>query len=210
MPPATLDPRPSTKLGIFGGSFDPIHNGHLALARACQEQAALDEVWFTPTAIQPLKHHGPQAANADRVEMLRLAIDESPRSSWRICTIEVDRGGKSFTVDTLRQLHEELLETALYFMIGSDAIRDVARWKEPREIFRLATPLVVHRAGEPEPDIATLSSLCTAETQPQIVRMQPVDVSSTEIRRRVQHGESIDGLVPAPVANYIAERGFYL
>lgn len=209
MQPSTFDARPSTTLGIYGGSFDPVHNGHLALARACREQAALDEVWFTPTAIQPLKQQGPQATNADRLEMLRLAIDESPSSGWRVCTIEIDRGGKSYTVDTLRQLHAELPATALYFMIGSDAIRDVARWKEPREIFRLATPLVVHRAGEPEPDLATLSSLCQRETQPQVVRMQPVDVSSTEIRRRVHSGESIDGLAPAAVARYIAEHGLY-
>lgn len=206
---STLDPRTSTALGIFGGSFDPVHNGHLALARACQEQAALDEVWFTPTAIQPLKQQGPQATNADRVAMLRLAIDESPSSAWRVCTIEIDRGGKSYTVDTLRQLHEELPGTALYFMIGSDAIRDVAQWKEPHEIFRLAAPLVVHRAGESEPDVATLASLCQPEAQPQVVRMQPVDVSSTEIRRRVHSGTSIDGLVPATVARYIAEHGLY-
>lgn len=209
MPPSTLNPRPSTALGIFGGSFDPVHNGHLALARACQEQAALDEVWFTPTAIQPLKQQGPQATNADRVEMLRLAIDNGPASNWRVCTIEIDRGGKSYTIDTLRQLHEELPTTTIFFMIGSDAIRDVAHWKEPREIFRLATPLVVHRAGEPEPDLATLSTLCQADTQPQVVRMKPVDVSSTEIRRRVHRGESIDGLAPAAVARYIAEHGLY-
>lgn len=210
MSSSTVNPRPPTALGIFGGSFDPVHNGHLALARACQEQAALDEVWFTPTAIQPLKQQGPLATNADRVEMLRLAIDECPSSAWRVCTIEIDRGGKSYTVDTLRQLHEELPGTALFFMIGSDAIRDVARWKEPREIFRLATPLVVHRAGEPEPDLAALSSLCQPETQPQVVRMQPVDVSSTEIRRRIHSGESIDGLVPTAVARYMAEHGLYI
>src|SRR3954462_8152482 len=103
------------RLGLFGGSFDPVHNGHLALARACQRQSSLDEVWFVPTAIQPLKHHGPQATNSQRVDMLNLAIDEAlsepgrprPRDSWRVCTLEVERGGPSYTVDTLRQLHEE-------------------------------------------------------------------------------------------------------
>jgi len=195
------------RLGIFGGSFDPVHNGHLALALACQQQAALDEVWFTPTAIQPLKHRGPKATNAQRVEMLRLAVDH--RGTWRVCTIEVDRGGPSYTVDTLRQLHDELPESQLFFMIGSDAQRDIPRWKEPDVIFSLATPLIVHRAGEPEPDLQTLSSFCTRDTQPQVIEMQPVNVSSTEIRRRVTTGESLEGLVAPTVAAYVAEHRLY-
>jgi nicotinate-nucleotide adenylyltransferase len=195
------------RLGIFGGSFDPVHNGHLALARACQQQAALDEVWFVPTAIQPLKHRGPKAANADRVEMLRLAIND--QTSWRVCTLEIDRGGPSYTVDTLRQLREELPEAQLFFMIGSDAQRDIPRWKEPDVIFSLATPLIVHRAGESEPDLQALSSLCTAHTQPQIIEMQPVGVSSTEIRRRVASGDSLEGFLSPMVAAYVAERGLY-
>src|SRR5690349_22525524 len=85
LPPSLF---PVTRLGIFGGSFDPVHNAHLALARACQQQASLEAVWFTPTAIQPLKERGPQATNAERVEMLHLAIDDEP--GWRVCTLEVD------------------------------------------------------------------------------------------------------------------------
>ena len=195
------------RLGIFGGSFDPVHNGHLALAHACQQQAALDEVWFVPTAIQPLKHRGPKAANGDRVEMLKLAIDDQP--SWRVCTLEIDRGGPSYTVDTLRQLREELPDSQLFFMIESDAQRDIPRWKEPDVIFSLATPLIVHRAGEAERNLKALSSFCTADTQPQIIEMQPVDASSTEIRRRITAGESLEGLVPSTVAAHIAERGLY-
>ena len=140
----------SMRLGIFGGSFDPVHNGHSALARACQQQIVLDEVWFTPTAVQPLKARGPHAANNDRVEMLRLATANEP--AWRVCTLEVERGGRSYTVDTMRRLHEELPEAELFFLIGADALRDVAQWKEPRELFRLAAPLIVHRPGEAPPD----------------------------------------------------------
>jgi len=196
------------RLGIFGGSFDPVHNGHLTLARACQQQAVLDEVWFVPTAIQPLKHRGPKATNNDRVEMLKLAIDDQP--SWRVCTIEIDRGGPSYTVNTLRQLREELPEAQLFFMIGSDAQRDIPRWKEPDVIFSLATPLIVHRAGEATPDLHALASLCTEGMQPQVVEMQPADVSSTEIRRRVAARETLEGLVPSSVAAYIAERELYI
>src|SRR5690606_35968108 len=123
------------RLGIYGGSFDPVHNGHLELARSCQKQAALDEVWFMPTAIQPLKRQGPQASAVHRIEMLRLAIESeashrarlqaSGNDTWRVCTLEIDRGGYSYTVDTMRQLQTELPEARLFFMIGADATRDI-------------------------------------------------------------------------------------
>lgn len=205
-------------LGIFGGSFDPVHNGHLALARACHEQARLDEIWFMPTAVQPLKQSGPHATDAQRIEMLEIAIDSvpsepgrpRPRSDgWRVCTLEIDRGGYSYTVDTLRQLHTELPEAKLFFMIGADAVRDIPHWKEPSEIFRLATPLVVRRAGRPNPDFTSLTPLCTAQTQPHLIEMPAVDVSSTEIRRRLAANEPIGDVVPVPVAEYISEHALY-
>jgi nicotinate-nucleotide adenylyltransferase len=195
------------RLGIFGGSFDPIHNAHLAMARACQRQAKLDEVWFTPTAIQPLKQKGPRATDWHRLEMLRLAIRDEP--SWRVCSIEIDRGGFSYTVETLRQIHEELPEADLFFLIGADALHDVAKWKEPREIFRMATPLVVCRAAQPSPDVDQLKLLCTTDTKPQSIEMPAMDVSSSEIRHRVAVGEPVDKLVPDAVAMYIARQGLY-
>lgn len=195
------------RLGIFGGSFDPVHNGHLALARACQAQATLDEVWFTPTAIQPLKHSGPHATNAQRVELLNLAIDDEPK--WRVCTLEIDRGGPSYTVDTLRQIRVELPDARLFFLMGADALRDAPRWKEPAEIFRLATPLVVRRAGQPEPDLTTLTPQCTEQTMPRRIEMPAIDVSSSEIRRRVVAGGPIGGFVPSAVAEYIAQHALY-
>ena len=195
------------RLGIFGGSFDPVHNAHLAIARACQQQARLDEVWFTPTAIQPLKQHGPRATNAHRLEMLRLAIRDEP--SWRVCTIEIDRGGFSYTVDTLRQIREELPDAELFFLIGADALQDVAKWREPREIFRMATPLVVCRAGQLSPDFNQLKLLCTADTQPQLIEMPAMDVSSSEIRRRIANGKPIDNLVPDAVAEFATQHRLY-
>jgi len=219
------------RLGIFGGSFDPVHHGHLGVARVCQRQALLDEVWFTPVARQPLKHAGPRATSAQRVEMLRRAIDFAagepsepggppprpprptrpprPRSSWRVCTLEIDRGGFSYTVDTLRQIHEELPEAELFFLVGADTLRDVPQWKEPAEIFRLATPLVVGRAGQPGPDLTEITSLCRNTTQPRLIEMPEIDVSSSEVRRRLAAGESIDELVPPPVAHYIYAQGLY-
>jgi nicotinate-nucleotide adenylyltransferase len=195
------------RLGIFGGSFDPVHNAHLALARACQQQAELDEVWFTPTAIQPLKQQGPCATDRQRLEMLRIAIRDEP--CWRVCSIEIDRGGFSYTVDTLWQIYEELPEAELFFLIGADALHDADKWKEPREIFRLATPLVVCRPGQPAPDLEQLNLLCTAATSPQLIEMPAMDVSSSEIRRRASAGEPIDDLVPDAVAEFIARQRLY-
>ena len=195
------------RLGIYGGSFDPVHNGHLALARECQHQTALDEIWFTPTAVQPLKQRGPHATDAQRLEMLQLAIQPEP--AWRVCKLEIERGGLSYTVDTLRQLGDELPNAVLFFLLGADAIRDVPQWREPREIFALATPLVVRRAGRPEPDLTALRTLCAANKQPKLIEMPVVDVSSTDIRRRAAAGESLDDLVPESVAQYIRNHDVY-
>jgi nicotinate-nucleotide adenylyltransferase len=195
------------RLGILGGSFDPVHNGHLALARACLRWAALDAVWFTPAAIQPLKHVGPHATDEQRVDMLRLAIEDQP--AWRVCTLEIDRGGVSYTVDTLHQVHTKLPDDELFFIMGSDVLAEVPHWKEPGEVFRLATPLVVSRAGERPPDLSNLSPFYGQKTRPQLVEMEPVDVSSSDIRRRVLAGERIDALVPPAVAKYIQTEGVY-
>jgi nicotinate-nucleotide adenylyltransferase len=195
------------RLGIFGGSFDPVHNGHLALARACQRQAALDEVWFMPTAVQPFKHEGPHATDAQRIEMLRLAIQSEP--AWRVSTLEIDRGGTSYSVDTLRQLNDELPHAVLFFLMGADAVNDAPHWREPQIIFSLATPLVVRRAGQREPVLDNLRTLCAANKQPQLVEMPAIDVSSTEIRRRAAAGKSLDDLVPTAVSSYIIAKVLY-
>ena len=195
------------RLGIFGGSFDPVHNGHLALAHACQRQTALDEVWFTPTAVQPLKQEGPHASDSQRLEMLQLAILSEP--SWRVYQVEIERGGRSYTVDTLRQLREKVPSAVLFFLMGADAVQDVPQWREPREIFRLATPLVVRRAGQSEPDMSALLAVSAENKPPKLIEMPTIDASSTEIRRRAAAGEPIGDLVPDAVATYITSHGLY-
>lgn len=195
------------RLGIFGGSFDPVHNGHLALVRACQQQAGLDEVWFMPTAIQPLKQKGPHATDAQRLEMLALVTYAEP--NWRVSKLEIDRGGVSYTIETLRQLNEELPDAVLFFLMGADAVHDAPTWREPRKIFVLATPLVVRRPGESDPDLAALRNICAANKQPRLIEMPPVDASSSEIRRRIAAGKPINDLVPASIAEYIERHRLY-
>ncbi len=128
---------------------------------------------------------------------------------WRASPIEIDRGGVSYTVDTLRTIRSERPDDELYFLIGADALEDMAHWKEPAEVFRLATPLVVRRAGEREPDLAAVAALCPPERPPILVAMLAHEISSTEIRRRVAAGLPIDKLVPSAVAQYIAEHQVY-
>lgn len=200
------------RLGIFGGSFDPVHNGHLELARSCQDQAGLDEVWFTPAARQPLKTEGPFAAAEDRCRMLQLATAGQP--SWKLYRLEIDRGGTSYTVDTLARVRADHPDAELYFLMGADALRDLPQWHEPQEICRLATPLVARRAGREAPDFASLLPLIgqsrVEEIRQASVEMPEVPVSSTEIRRRVAAGDSgIADLTPPSVADYIASRELY-
>jgi nicotinate-nucleotide adenylyltransferase len=139
--------------------------------------------------------------------MLQLGTYSEP--AWRVCKLEIERGGVSYTVDTLRQLDEELPDAVLFFLMGADALRDAPHWHEPREIFSLATPLVVRRAGQPEPDMELLRSLCAENKHPKLIEMPAVDVSSSDIRRRVAANLPIEDLVPAAVATYISSHGLY-
>ncbi|MEX2092639.1 MAG: nicotinate (nicotinamide) nucleotide adenylyltransferase, partial [Pirellulales bacterium] len=160
-----------------------------------------------PTAVQLLKQQGPHATDDQRLEMLQLAI--APEPSWRVFKREIERGGLSYTVDTLRQLAAELPDAVLFFLLGADAVQDVPHWCEPTEIFRLATPLVVRRSGQPEPDMSSLRAICAENKQPRLIEMPAIDASSTGIRRRIAAGEPLDGLVPQSVAAYIAAHSVY-
>ncbi|MEM7623118.1 MAG: nicotinate-nucleotide adenylyltransferase [Planctomycetota bacterium] len=186
------------RLGIFGGSFDPVHNGHLRLAECCAEQADLEAVWFVPAAVQPHKPTGPVASDVDRVAMLRLALAEHPKLGLSL--IEIDRGGVSYTIETLRELRLAHPEAELFFLMGADTLADLPLWREPEEVLRLMTPLVVQRPGEPSLDSAIPHTR---------VEMPPVDISSSELRERVRRGESIRGMVPSEVEAYLLKERLY-
>ena len=199
------------RIGLLGGSFDPVHHGHLLLAKCCREQARLDQVWLVPTAVQPLKPGGSQASAAHRVEMLRRATNNDP--SLVVSTTEIERGGVSYTVDTLRLLHDAHPRVYWFFLMGADSLHDIPQWHEPEALLKLCTPLVVQRPGEPSPDFQVLSdyvdSKRMAELHESVVEMPPTPISSSELRAKLARGESITDEVPPSVAEYIAEHQLY-
>lgn len=199
------------RTGIFGGSFDPIHHGHLLLAECCSKQAKLDGVWFMPAAKQPHKPSGAVASEEQRVEMLRLALLDRP--GWITTMVEIERGSVSYTVDSLRELSKAYPEREWFLLMGADTLHDFSNWREPQTILQMATPLVVHRAGEPPADFTVLADLVNAgrlqAIAAQQVDMPATEISSSEIRRRVAAGEAIREMVPDAVAEFIRSENIY-
>ncbi|MBI5601282.1 MAG: nicotinate (nicotinamide) nucleotide adenylyltransferase [Gemmatimonadetes bacterium] len=185
------------RIGIFGGTFDPPHVGHWLAAVDAVEALALDEVVWVPAAQQPLKAGVSSADTAHRLAMARLMVLGDTR--FRVDAVELERGGLSFTVDTLRAYRERYPDAALFLLLGRDAAASLPKWREPEVIRELAEIVVLTRGGE-------------AASLPSGVRELPtrrVDVSATEIRERVAAGRSIRGFVPDAVAAYIAAHGLY-
>jgi nicotinate-nucleotide adenylyltransferase len=201
----------NSKLGIFGGSFDPIHYGHLLLAETCREQCRLDRVLIVPAAVPPHKQLQAMTSARDRMEMVRLAI--GGHEHMAVSTIEFDRGGVSYTVDTLAALAEQQPGNSLFFLMGADSLTDLPTWREPQRLCELAVPLVVRRAGSPEPDFSAIRHLVTPERIEEIrehqVEMPIIELSSTDIRQRVASGRSIRYRTPRAVEKFIETHGLY-
>jgi nicotinate-nucleotide adenylyltransferase len=199
------------RIGLFGGTFDPVHVGHLILAEQCREQGRLDQVWFVPAARPPHKLERAITPFAQRVEMLSLAIAGYP--VFRVEELEKDRFGPSYTADTLVELHARLPEAELFFILGSDSLPDLPKWHQPRRVVELATLLVTQRAGWPVPPLAELRvALQLAESTPlrlQVVEVPLIDISSSDLRRRAADNRSLRYFVPRAVECYIAEKGLY-
>lgn len=199
------------RLGLFGGSFDPVHLGHLLLAEYCREQARLDQVVFLPAAVPPHKQDRELSPAERRVEMLQLAIAGHPH--FIVSRYEVDRGGVSYTVDTLRHYRQQDPEGELFLLVGADMLHDLHHWREVAEICQLAIPVAVRRPGGDELDYSTLAGLVTSERldlfRQYQVEMPQIGLSSTEIRRRVAAGRSIRYQTPRAVEMYIATQGLY-
>jgi nicotinate-nucleotide adenylyltransferase len=199
------------RLGVFGGSFDPVHYGHLLLAECCREQCALDQVWFVPAAIAPHKSENDVTSAADRVEMLRLAI--AGHEAFVASTLEIDRGGLSYTVETLADIHRTRPDAELFLLMGADSLVDLASWREPERICELATPVVVERPDLSPAETAPLAAVVEASVIERIdahrVEMPAVSYASSEIRRRVAAGDSIRFRTPRSVEKYIETHGLY-
>lgn len=211
------------KLGVLGGTFDPIHNGHVAAAAAAQATLGLDTITLIPSRIPPHRQDPVGAAPEHRYEMTRLAAAEHP--GWSASRIELDREGPSYTYDTLVAMNEVLSERRgeaaervegwqIFFITGADAFAEIATWSRYPAVLDLANFVVVARPG------ITLDSLRervpsafrdrpSASTRVILVEAPTPDISSTDIRRRVRAGQSLSGFVPDPVARYIAAHRLY-
>ncbi|HEY1265664.1 MAG TPA: nicotinate-nucleotide adenylyltransferase [Candidatus Binatia bacterium] len=210
------------KIGLFGGTFDPIHFGHLRSAEEVREAFRLDRVIFIPTSIQPLKRSS-ASAGPERLKMARLATADN--RAFDVSNIEVGRPGKSFTIDTLRAFAARYPKTELFFIIGMDAFREIGRWKDFRELFTLANFIVTSRPGSRGRmdrgiipiaarksfwyDRARGSFRHESGTRIYFLKLTDIAISASEIRERVKRGKSIRYLVPAKVERYIGRRGLY-
>ena len=210
------------RIGILGGSFDPIHFGHLLLAEHCREQCSLDQVHFVPAAISPHKLSRAPASSDARVEMLKLAI--AGHEPFQVNTSEVDRGGVSFTVDTIAEIAKTCPNDSLYFLMGADSLAEFPSWREPERICKMAALAIVARPNSAPPDLSVVAQFRTSSrnvadkgTSPEAsgwedvdVTMPQMDISSTEIRQRAAEGRSIRFQTPRAVEAYIASNKLYI
>jgi nicotinate-nucleotide adenylyltransferase len=199
------------RIGILGGTFDPVHLGHLIMAEQCREQARLDQVWFVPAARPPHKPEREITPFERRVEMLSLAIAGNP--AFQISELERDRAGPSFTVDTLEALHRSHPGNDWHCILGSDALADLPGWREPGRIVELAGLLIVPRPSHPlwpEEQLRTSLGLPAAASLRMLaVQSPPIDISSRDLRRRAAEGRSLRYLVPRAVECYIEQHRLY-
>jgi nicotinate-nucleotide adenylyltransferase len=199
------------RAGVLGGTFDPIHIGHLVLAEQAREQLGLEEVLFVPAG-DPWRKAGKRVTPAaDRLAMVELAIEGNP--AFRLSRIEVDRPGPSYSVETLAALRGERPEAELYFIVGEDALFDLPNWKDPAGIVSLAYIAVAARGPA-----SRLGGLSASDLEGVVrglghrfvrIHMPAIGVSATDLRERARRGASIRYLVPDAVARYIAERNLY-
>ena len=195
------------RIGIFGGTFQPIHNGHLLLAEHALKALSLDSVLFVIDRIPPHKEISGGANTEERVALLNLALEEN--NSFIPETMELKREGKSYSFDTLTELHERMPESDLFFLMGSDMLRSFTTWYNPEGISKLATLVCTERAGQNGGEAETAIDLEHRYGTSVILLDSVSDLSSTEVRNRVYNAIPIDGLVPPSVAHEIYYRGLY-
>jgi len=195
------------RIGVLGGTFDPVHNGHLHIADALRTALDLDGVLWVPAGRPPHKSDQIVSSDDDRLAMLDLALAGS--ATDEISTIDIDRSGPSYTADTLEILAEHFPNAQLFFLMGEDSLRDLPTWHHPERILRVAELAVAGRPGV-ETDLESLEfQVPGVRKRVHVVPTEEIAISSSEIRRRVKENQSIRGLVPASVEAYIQEHGLY-
>ena len=186
------------RLGVFGGSFDPVHVGHLIVAEAAADILGLEKILFVPARVQPFKVGLHSASADDRVVMLQLAIEDNPRFS--LDRREIERDGPSYTVDTLRELHSEIPQDQLFLLVGADAALDLPLWHEAESLADYATLIVLSRPGFEMPESEMIS---------RSIDVPAISLSATHIRQSASAGGSLRYLLPSAVMEYIESNGLY-
>ena len=198
-----------TRIGVLGGTFDPIHLGHLVVGEEARDRLDLDRLVFMPAGSPRLKEHEPLASATQRLDMVRLAVDEGDDSE--ISTKEVVREGSTYTVDTIAELRQQYAESdQIYFMVGMDALEQFDRWKEPDRLLQMCNLVVVNRVGHQRVDVNDfVGRFPEAGPGLTLLTVPRLEISSTDIRNRVRDGRSIKYLTPEPVVGYIEREGLY-
>lgn len=196
-------------IGVLGGTFDPIHSGHLVLAEAVRVRLGLAEVLFVPAGHPWFKADNHISAAGQRLEMVRLAIKDKPY--FKLSTVELKRPGPTYTVDTMADFRRRLGRRAeLYFILGWDNLKELPRWREPQKLISLCRLVAVPRIGAVAPDLKELEAAIPGLSERVVMMDEPrIDISASQIREMVAGGLSIEHLVPKAVAGYIKEQGLY-
>lgn len=195
------------QIGIMGGTFDPVHNGHLAIAASVAEQLQLDQVLFIPTGNPNFKQDMHLTSAKQRAHMVELAIAGNPL--FKLDTCEIDRPGVTYTADTLEVLKERLPDANLYFIMGTDTAATLVHWKRAQDVARLCTIVVAHRPGQLTDQVRQAHEKSMIAFTMLYLDVPQVAVSSTEIRARVARGQSVAGMLPDTVIAYIEQTGLY-
>ena len=199
-----------TRIGIYGGTFSPPHNGHIAAAKAFMEQMWLDFLYVIPAATPPHKEMEYPVSAKDRLAMCRLAFEGM--EGIYVSDLEINRGGKSYTVDTLRELSGE--DRRLFLLCGTDMMLTLDQWRSPEEIFRLCYPVYIRRDNDRSLDQVIIDKIAQYQRDyGKVVRRivtDPIELSSGQVRKMMVEGADISSLIPSKVENYIKDNHLYV
>ncbi len=195
------------RIGILGGTFDPPHFGHLRMAEAALAQLRLDKILFAPVGVQPLKPEAHSSAPEHRARMVELAI--APYPQFELSRADLDRPGPHYTVDLLSIIQAQYPHAGLWFIMGEDSLRDLLRWREPARLLELARLAVLRRSGGAPTWEALITALPQLPDRIDWLDRAEIDITASDIRERLIHGQPINHLVPAAVSDYLTAQHLY-